>query len=123
MFFNRHEFRELRDAGEGIATNILTDRLRSLAAAGIIDHIPHPTNRTKKIYFLTDRGKSLLPLMREMILWGDEHCDGSMVPPERIEPVREHGIEFMAGVMATLTEWEKEYLVTPVKSVELRRHT
>ena len=46
-----------------------------------------------------------------------------MVPPERIEPVREHGIEFMAGVMATLTEWEKEYLVTPVKSVELRRHT
>ncbi len=110
MFFNRHEFRELRDAGEGIATNILTDRLKSLTAAGIIASIPHPTNGAKKLYYLTDRGKSLLPLMREMILWGDEHCDGSQAPLEKIKPIRKNGAAFMAGVLAQLKKWEKENL-------------
>lgn len=110
MLFNRHEFRELRDAGEGIATNILTDRLKSLASAEIIDSIPHPTNGTKKLYYLTAKGKSLLPLIREMILWGDRHCEGSQAPPEKVKPIRENGEAFSAGVLAQIEEWEKEHL-------------
>jgi DNA-binding HxlR family transcriptional regulator len=106
MLFDRHEFGEFRDSGEGIATNILTTRLKTLAESGIIDSIPHPTNGTKKLYYLTDRGKSLLPLMREVILWGDAQCEGSQAPPAAIKPIRQNGKAFIAGTLKRLKEWE-----------------
>jgi DNA-binding HxlR family transcriptional regulator len=110
MIWNHHEFSQLRDSGEGIATNILTDRLKTLAAEGIIDSIKHPTNGTKKLYYLTKKGKALLPMMREMIMWGDEFCEGSQAPAAKMKPVRENGDKFMAGVLTELESWEKEYL-------------
>lgn len=113
MIWNEHEFGGLRDSGEGIATNILTDRLKSLAAAGIINNIKHPTNGTKKLYYLTSKGKALLPLMREMVIWGDAHCEGSQAPPEKMKPVIENGDAFMAGILANLEAWEIEYLGGP----------
>ena len=110
MFFERHEFREFLEAGEGVATNILSDRLKNLTSAGIIDSRKHPTNGTKKLYFLTAKGKALLPLLRELILWGDEHCEGSKAPAEKIEYLRNHGEACMKEIKDTLSSWELENL-------------
>lgn len=114
MLFNRHEFGELRDAGEGIATNILTDRLKTLSTSGIIGSIPHPSNGIKKLYYLTSKGKSLLPLIREMILWGDLQCEGSQAPADKIRVIREKGKTFMSGVLKKLDAWERKYLKAKV---------
>ena len=110
MFFERHEFREFLEAGEGVATNILSDRLKNLTTAGIIDSRKHPTNGTKKLYFLTAKGKALLPLLREMILWGDTYCEGSKAPADKIAYLRDHGDTFMDEILATLNKWEEENL-------------
>lgn len=110
MFFGRHEFREFLEAGEGVATNILSDRLKRLSADGIIASVPHPTNKTRKLYYLTEKGKSLLPLMRELILWGDEHCEGSKAPKDRIRLLREQGELVKREVLANLSRWEEENL-------------
>jgi len=110
MFFNRHEFKELRDADEGIATNILTDRLKKLTELDVINSVPHPTNGKKKLYHLTGKGKALLPIMAEVVLWGAGFCAGSKAPPEKIAPIRNDRKKFMAGVLAGIEAWEKEFL-------------
>lgn len=109
LIWNEHEFANFRDAGEGIATNILTDRLKTLASAGLIDSIPHPSNKTKKLYFLTERGKALAPVLVELILWGAD-CEGSQAPPEKVAEVREDREGFITGLMEKIAEWEAEYL-------------
>ena len=110
MFFNRHEFREFLKAGEGVATNILSDRLKNLTSAGIIDSRKHPTNGTKKLYFLTVKGKALLPLMRELILWGDEFCEGSKAPSQKIDYLRNNWDALQKEVLENLRKWEVEQL-------------
>lgn len=63
-------------AGEGISTNILADRLKSLEATGLIAKSPHPDNRVKVIYDITEKGAGLLPAMLELISWAANHLDG-----------------------------------------------
>ncbi len=58
---------------EGIATNILADRLRKLVASGIITTQPDPSDGRKSIYLLTARGMDLAPVLTEMVLWAAAH--------------------------------------------------
>jgi DNA-binding HxlR family transcriptional regulator len=73
MFSGKKTFTEFAASAEGIATNILTDRLSSLEKAGILTKGKLPNNKKTNIYTLTDRGKSFLPLMVEIILWSDKN--------------------------------------------------
>ena len=59
MFSARHEFGQLLDAAEGIATNILSDRLKRLTQAKLVDSLPHPTHGAKKLYYF-DRSRQNL---------------------------------------------------------------
>jgi DNA-binding HxlR family transcriptional regulator len=58
---------------EGIATNILADRLRKLIASGIIQADPDPADGRKLIYSLTTKGIDLAPVLTEMVLWAAAH--------------------------------------------------
>jgi DNA-binding HxlR family transcriptional regulator len=56
MFGNRRHFRELLgQSEEGIASNILADRLKRLMAAGMITRADDPSHKQKAIYSLTDK--------------------------------------------------------------------
>ena len=110
MFKGFHEFREFLDSGEGIASNILSDRLKRLVAGGLVAVAPHPTDGKKKLYYLTGEGKSLYPLMVELTVWGADHTPDTYVPPEILGGMRKHRDEFGAAVMAGLAEWEREFL-------------
>lgn len=66
---NKHTFGELLNSEEGIATNILTDRLKMLEAEGFIFKYPVP-GKARTGYCLTDKGISLVPIVVEMALWG-----------------------------------------------------
>ncbi len=69
----RHTFAELLEGGEGIARNILADRLKKLEHAGIVSRMPHETDGRRHHYALTEKGKDLLPLLVEMIVWAAKH--------------------------------------------------
>jgi len=73
VFKGRKSFGEFLAAGEGIATNVLTDRLERLESAGVITRRRDPVNGTKFIYGLTERGIGLVPLLLEMIAWSGRH--------------------------------------------------
>jgi len=66
-------FKEFLQSDEGIATNILADRLRNLETHGIIRAKQDPSDRRKIIYFLTQKGKDLAPVLTEMVLWAAAH--------------------------------------------------
>jgi len=65
----------LKQSHEGIATNILVDRLKKLLAMGIIDYRREPQDKKIKKYFLTDRGIDLYPVIYELQRWTLKHVD------------------------------------------------
>ena len=73
MLRGSRTFKEFLDCYEGIATNILADRLRKLDAYGIITTEPDPADGRKMIYLLTAKGIDLAPVLTEMVLWAAAH--------------------------------------------------
>lgn len=82
LFFGKRRFSDLAASDEQIATNILTDRLKKLEAAGLIRRRRDPGNRRQVIYRLTDKGKDLLPAMLEIVRWSAKHDPETGVPAE-----------------------------------------
>jgi DNA-binding HxlR family transcriptional regulator len=71
MFGNRRHFRELlTKSEEGIASNILADRLRRLVEEGLISKADDPSHKQKSLYSLTEMGIALVPVFAMMGAWG-----------------------------------------------------
>ncbi|MGJ7039586.1 DNA-binding HxlR family transcriptional regulator [Shinella sp. BE166] len=71
MFGNRRHFRELlTKSDEGIASNILADRLRRLVEEGLISKADDPSHKQKSLYSLTEMGIALVPVFAMMGAWG-----------------------------------------------------
>jgi DNA-binding HxlR family transcriptional regulator len=71
MFGNRRHFRELMTKSEeGIASNILADRLKRLVEEGLITKADDPSHKQKALYSLTEMGIQLVPVFAAMGAWG-----------------------------------------------------
>src|ERR1700733_5050107 len=68
-------YKEFLECYEGIATNILADRLRRLVANGILTTHTDSSDGRRIIYRLTEKGIDLAPVLTEMVLWAAEHED------------------------------------------------
>lgn len=68
-----HSYKEFLASYEGIATNILADRLRKLEIHGIIEPKKDSADGRKIIYLLTPKGMDLAPVLTEMVLWAAAH--------------------------------------------------
>ncbi|UTW59199.1 helix-turn-helix transcriptional regulator [Kordiimonas sp. SCSIO 12603] len=82
MFKGARHFQDFLNAGEGIATNILTNRLKKLEEEGVVKKLPDPEHGVRKIYQLTDKGLSLVPAMLEIIDWSEKWDNQTEVPQE-----------------------------------------
>jgi DNA-binding HxlR family transcriptional regulator len=60
---------------EGIATNILSNRLKKLLQLGIISYQINPKDKKVKEYFLTEKGIDLYPLIYELQRWSIKHVE------------------------------------------------
>ncbi len=76
-------FKEFEESDEGIATNILADRLRRLEANGIITAEAEKSDRRRGSYRLTEKGVDLAPVLLDLLIWGARH-EESMAPPALI---------------------------------------
>ena len=78
MFGNLRTYGELHGKSlEGIATNILASRLKSLTEAGLITSAPDPTHKQRTIYSLTEKAIQLVPVMAALGTWGTAHTPAS----------------------------------------------
>lgn len=66
-------FKEFQESGEGVATNILADRLKKLEAAGIVTSSAEGSDGRRVNYRLTEKGIDLAPVLLELLIWGARH--------------------------------------------------
>ena len=89
-------YKEFLECYEGIATNILADRLRKLQDYGIVVAERDPKDARKITYLLTAKGIDLAPVLTEMVLWAAAHEDtGNQA---LVRQMRQDKTKFIAGV-------------------------
>ncbi|MBC7149102.1 MAG: helix-turn-helix transcriptional regulator [Rhizobium sp.] len=103
MFGNRRHFRELlQNSEEGIASNILADRLKKLVDKGLLSRADDPSHKQKAIYSLTEMSIDLVPLFAEMGAWGRKYLDVSKDLAIRAELLEQGGRDLWRDFMAEL---------------------
>ena len=103
IFGNRRHFRELlTKSEEGIASNILTNRLKMLMQRGIITKAEDPSHKQKSIYSLTNQGIELLPILAQMAVWGRKYLPVSEELGIRAQLLEEGGPEMWREFMIEL---------------------
>ena len=66
-------FNELKKYIGSISYKTLSVTLKELEADGLVHREEYPQIPPKVEYSLTERGKSLIPILDQMCTWGDEH--------------------------------------------------
>ncbi|AXS42093.1 helix-turn-helix domain-containing protein [Breoghania sp. L-A4] len=103
MFGNRRHYRELlTHSEEGIASNVLADRLKRLSMAGLVSRRDDPTHKQKGIYSLTEPAIQLVPLLAQMGAWGRRHTPVSKELSIRAELLERGGPEMWEAFMEEL---------------------
>lgn len=69
IFWGKHTYGDFLRSDEKIATNILATRLEYLDREGLIKKEPHPSDKRKDLFTVTDLGLELIPMLIEMIAW------------------------------------------------------
>jgi DNA-binding HxlR family transcriptional regulator len=103
MFGNRRHFRQLLEkSDEGIASNILADRLKRLVEAGLLSRREDPSHKQKAIYSLTEPAIQLVPLLAHMGAWGRRHTPVTKELSIRAQLLEEGGPRLWEAFMAEL---------------------
>lgn len=97
LFKGLRTFKEFLGAGEGMATNILSDRLARLEAAGILEKDRDPSDARRVLYGLTPKGADLAPILVELVLWSAKH-EKTDAPPAEVRAMRTRRARVLARV-------------------------
>ncbi len=96
-------FKDFTESEEAIATNILSAKLKLLEELGIIIKTKPPDNKKTNLYFLTDKGLALAPVLVELAIWSDSYLRDihpTIVNGEAMELLRNDKATF-ADVLVT----------------------
>ena len=103
MFGNRRTYGDLlAQSEEGIASNILADRLKRLTGSGLLSKRADPAHRQKGIYSLTEASIELVPLLAQMGAWGRRHTRPSRELSVRAELLEKGGAPMWSAFMDEL---------------------
>jgi len=99
----RRSFRSLlTESLEGIASNILADRLKRLTASGLLARGTDPQHKQRVVYALTEKAIDLVPLMAMMGSWGIRHTLPSTELSARARVLEDGGPQLWAEFMDEL---------------------
>ena len=104
MFKGYRTFNEFLKAGEGIATNVLAERLARLDSAGILTRRRDRSDARRWIYRLTEKGIGLAPALVEIVLWAAEH-EQTDAPESTLQAMRSDREAFLTTVREA---WARE---------------
>ena len=71
LMFGQRRFEAIQ-SDLGIARNILSDRLGTLVAHGVVDRVKYQDHPERFEYRLTDKGRDLFPVIAALMAWGDK---------------------------------------------------
>lgn len=75
-------FGDLLASPERIATNVLTDRLTAMEAAGLVERRAYQQRPLRYAYAPTARAEALLPVLQQLCLWGNDWIPGTWIAPD-----------------------------------------
>ncbi len=105
VFGNKRHFRELlTKSQEGVASNILSDRLDRLVQCGVLSKSPDPAHKQRVIYSLTEMGISLVPVLAQLSVWGRHFLPVSDELGARAKVLEDGGPELWTDFMDELRE-------------------
>jgi DNA-binding HxlR family transcriptional regulator len=79
MFLGKRLYREMLQSPEGIATNILANRLLRLEQGQFISKRAYQSNPLRYEYYLTEKGRDLQPVLEALVKWGKKHIPDTVV--------------------------------------------
>src|SRR6185369_4449713 len=71
----------------GVAPNILTDRLKRLTAAGLLERRRYSEHPPRDEYVLTDMGRDFVPVLLALMAFGNRHFDKEGVARQMVDAV------------------------------------
>ncbi len=83
LFYEKRRFADMLASPEGIASNILADRLERLERWGLVERRRYQDHPPREEYHATERGRDLVPILRELIRWGKRHVPGTARQPPK----------------------------------------
>ncbi|HEX7757386.1 MAG TPA: helix-turn-helix domain-containing protein [Niabella sp.] len=83
--FQRTTFKEISQMREGIATNILSDRLGKLTKEKLLQRRQSTANKLTYHYLPTQKALDLLPVIQELTGWSLKHLFGKKESPVLLE--------------------------------------
>lgn len=103
MLFDRKQtFKEFIESDEGIATNILTIKLKLLVKLKIVKKSKLPNNKKSIYYNLTDKGLSLATVLIELALWSDKNLREHniiMLNSEIFTKIKSNKVKFISSLI------------------------
>ncbi|NMA78850.1 MAG: helix-turn-helix transcriptional regulator [Actinomycetales bacterium] len=104
-FGGHRRFRELlRHSAEGIASNVLADRLKRMSAVGLLSRHGDPGHRQRVDYRLTEAAIQLVPVMAHLGAWGSRWLPTSAELAIRAELLADGGPELWSRFMDELRD-------------------
>ncbi len=74
LFMGKTRFKELLTSSPGLPSKLLSDRLKKLEEHDLVQRIVYSQHPLRAEYRLTDEGRSLAPVIEEIVRWGLDHC-------------------------------------------------
>ncbi|HKX72635.1 MAG TPA: helix-turn-helix domain-containing protein [Candidatus Saccharimonadales bacterium] len=102
VYFGKKTYNEFLASDEGIARNILANRLVQLQAKGLLVKKPHPQDGRKEIYQLTEDGLELVPVLLELAEWGAKRVPQENLPQQWLQSVREQRSALIPRIQETV---------------------
>ena len=81
MLNEKKRFSEFLTSPERITTNVLTDRLAQMEAAGLVTKAPYQMRPRRYAYRLTEKGTALRPVLQEICRWANRFMPETWRPP------------------------------------------
>ncbi|PJJ07259.1 HxlR family transcriptional regulator [Flavobacterium sp. 1] len=102
IFYKKSTYNDFLKSAEGIATNILASRLKTLEENGIIEKSAHPDSKAKILYRLTEKGIDLLPIIMEVYIWSDKYYEMPVALKATIKEAKKDKDKFVKQVTKEL---------------------
>ncbi len=102
MFTEKRSYSELQSSEEGIATNILASRLAALEGNQIIRKYSDITNGRRSLYYLTQKGIDLVPVVLELMHWMSVYNPQAAVCSKQMKAFRKDRVSTISNYMEQL---------------------
>ena len=74
LFMGKTRFNEFLASSPGLPSKLLSDRLKKLEQHDLVERVVYSQHPLRAEYRLTDQGRTLAPVIEEIVRWGLDHC-------------------------------------------------